>query len=119
MPLQDRRRGSRQRGPAAHCRLTFLVAWSKTPRLQHEFEVAVADRELEIPAHRLELTSAAELPSFEWLIVPYSCAALPCSGFVPDRTGSTRMQQNLSTHATHFLATLSIFSNKRFSGIIV
>src|SRR4051794_3027130 len=39
--------------------------------LQHELEIAVADREHQIPAHRPEDPPSRELPAFERLTLPH------------------------------------------------
>ena len=56
--------------------------------MQHKFEIAIADRELEIPAHRPEDHLGGELPSLERLILPYSCcSSSSCHAVVCTRAG--------------------------------
>jgi hypothetical protein len=64
---------------------------------QHELEIAVADEKHQIPSHRPQDHLGGELAAFESLILPYACCCrcLVMLRLVPDRTGSTRMQQNL------------------------
>jgi hypothetical protein len=45
--------------------------------LQHELEIAVADREHQIPSDHPQNHLSSELPTFESLIPPYLCCSPP------------------------------------------
>lgn len=48
-----------------------MVVWSTSAAVhQHEFEIAIADREHQIPPHRPQDHLGGELPAFEGLILP-------------------------------------------------
>src|SRR4051812_47192999 len=92
-----------------------------TAVLQHQFEIAVADREHQIPAHGPEDHLDRELPALELLALCHAtCAAIRLSRrpVYPIRTRLTTLQQSLSPPLALAIPLMRVMSSHGKSGLV-